>query len=602
MDPSQSALQDGVAVDRYEVVHKLGEGGMAAVFLVRHRTLGTLHALKVLTLSSEKVRMRLIREGRVQATLRHPNIVAVTDVLDVHGAPGLLMEYVEGDALDDLLARSGPLDPALAEAVFLDILAGVERAHEMGVIHRDLKPANVMLSPEEGGRVVAKVADFGLAKALEADEGLIRTRTGVAMGTPFYMSPEQIRDARSVDRRTDVFALGAILYELCCGRRAFDGGDLLEIFNAVAGGRFTPPRAIVPELPDRVVSAITGALEVDRERRIPDCGTLRAVLRGQQSWSPTASSGGAATMDGLSFDFSVAPALGPAGSDLGASPTLTPASNASMVPERPTLSPPSAPSIDPPPPTLGPTSGDASHQSASTLGSGSWGHDLEGSLSASVASVASDAMPAPFSAAAGVREGSGSPRRRTTLFALAAAVVMAGGVGLGAGAWLESRESAPPTSAPLAEVDGAAKGPPPTVEPAPAVEAQVAAPEPGSNRARPTPRSVPEVETSAPAIGPATRTPERGSAPPALAAERAPTAREPASKARPTGTIRVVGADQVRLVGEAGSFPPGAVPAGTYRIVASFGSTVVEGAGTATVGAGEVVSVRCDADFLVCER
>jgi serine/threonine protein kinase len=175
-------LERGQVVDRYTVHRELGRGGMAVVYLVQHNTLETLHALKVLTVGSHKIRDRLIQEGKVQAQLRHVNVVAVTDVLDVDGSPGLLMEYVEGPALDTWLLGKR-LDVDEAERLFRGILDGVQRAHQLGIVHRDLKPANVMLSEGPDGWI-PKVTDFGLAKALQEEGDIQRTRPQSRSETP----------------------------------------------------------------------------------------------------------------------------------------------------------------------------------------------------------------------------------------------------------------------------------------------------------------------------------------------------------------------------------------------------------------------------------
>ncbi len=270
------SLEPGREVERYVVQGLLGEGGMAEVYRVRHGTLGTHHALKVLTISSRTVRERLIQEGRLQATLRHPNIVAVTDVITVDGAPGLLMEFIEGPALDTWLLSYRPtLEEALT--VFSGILAGVRSAHNKGLIHRDLKPANVLMHIEDGS-VVPKVADFGLAKAVEGDGGMAKTKSGTTMGTPAYMPPEQIRDASKVDKRADIFALGCILYELVCGRQTHQGDDIITLFNAIADAKYPAPRELVPDLPPHVEDAILGALELDAEQRIADCKAFQELL------------------------------------------------------------------------------------------------------------------------------------------------------------------------------------------------------------------------------------------------------------------------------------------------------------------------------------
>ena len=274
----------GSTIDRFVVEAELGRGGLAVVYRVRHRTLGTHHALKVLTVTQRSVVDRLVQEGVLQARLAHPNIVAVTDVLDVEGAPGLLMEHVDGGTLADLLDRGAPpLDEALR--LFRGVLAAVEHAHAQGVIHRDLKPANVLLAPSPAGPV-PKVADFGLAKVLHGETRALdsgpraATRAGVAMGTPNYMAPEQVRDAATVDARADVFALGCVLYELATGRMAFEGPDVLTIYNRTATGSFPPIDALGLALPRAVTDTIRAALQVDPAHRPQSCAALRAILDG----------------------------------------------------------------------------------------------------------------------------------------------------------------------------------------------------------------------------------------------------------------------------------------------------------------------------------
>lgn len=272
-------LEAGAQFDRYRIDARLGEGGMAEVFRVQHVQLGTWHALKVLKTGFGRMNARLIQEGRVQAQLRHPNVVTVSDILDVNGAPGLLMEYVRGPSLEALL-DNGRISLADADAIVKGVLAGVAAAHAEGMVHRDLKPANILLATTRAG-LVPKVADFGLAKLLDDESvGTSLTRTGSTMGTPAYMSPEQIRNAKNVDRRTDVFALGAILYELVTGERTFPSQDIVELFSDIAGGRFAPPRSLCPTLPERMDAAILGALQPDRERRIASVDELLAVWCG----------------------------------------------------------------------------------------------------------------------------------------------------------------------------------------------------------------------------------------------------------------------------------------------------------------------------------
>ena len=278
-------LEIGAVFERYTIEAVLGSGGFAVVYRVRHNTLDSLHALKVLELSSAAIRRRMLAEGRAQAKLSHPNVVSVTDVIEVEGQPGLIMEYIDGMPLSKLVKRR-QFTVEEVDRIGVGIVRGVAAAHRHGLIHRDLKPANILLA-EIDGDWVPKILDFGLVKAMDQKpiEGELRTQSGVAMGTPNYMSPEQIRDAASVDARTDIFALGAILYELSSGKRAFPGKDPFVVFSMITQGRFAPLRELAPELPDRIYRAVGGALQTAPESRIPNCEELLAVWRGVESSS-----------------------------------------------------------------------------------------------------------------------------------------------------------------------------------------------------------------------------------------------------------------------------------------------------------------------------
>ena len=275
-DADTDLLPRGTVVDRYTVESLLGRGGMAVVYLVRHNQLDSLHALKLLTIPSKSIRKRLVREGRTQSGVLHPNIVRVTDLIDVDGAPGLVMQYIPGASLHEFIGI-GELSIAQIDSIATDVLNGLAAAHNAGMIHRDLKPANIKLSPENN-RIVAKVADFGLAKALDPDKSDpdLKTQSGLTMGTPPYMAPEQLSDASKVDKRADVFAAGALLYELATGKRAFIGQHAVAIYNRVLKADYLPPRE-VRELPERMYRAIQGALVVDLDKRIGSCEDLLKV-------------------------------------------------------------------------------------------------------------------------------------------------------------------------------------------------------------------------------------------------------------------------------------------------------------------------------------
>ncbi len=268
-----------MVAERYVVEDLVGAGGLAEVYRVRHVVLGSVQALKLLTWNHKNLTERFFLEGRIQAQLTHPNIVRVSDVLRHEGHVALIMEFVTGTSLEDLRHEIGalPLDDALA--LFAPILAAVDHAHQAGVLHRDLKPANVLLSRIPGGWV-PKVADFGLAKVLDEARGS-GTRSGISMGTPGYMAPEQVRDSASADRRTDVFALGCILYEMLTGQLAYepleDSGGHVEITATIE--RLPSSLAErLPDCPEHVVQAVARAMDRDRDARFPDCRSFAQAL------------------------------------------------------------------------------------------------------------------------------------------------------------------------------------------------------------------------------------------------------------------------------------------------------------------------------------
>lgn len=271
-------LKPGQQIDRYEVLEAIATGGMAEVFKVRHTALDTVHALKVLVLRTHDIRRRLLQEGRMQAALKHPNAIAVTDVVDVDGHQGLVMEYVDGPTLLDWCYDEQP-DWATIEQVFRDVVAGVGAAHALGLVHRDLKPSNVLIDGGPG-RWVPKVCDFGLAKVLKDQQHDDATRSGVPMGTPSYMAPEQIADAKSVGPAADIFSLGALLYYMCTGRKAFDGANAVETYNAVLDGVFISPEEHRKDIPPHLLRVLYTCLRVDPSTRPASAQAVLDLLDG----------------------------------------------------------------------------------------------------------------------------------------------------------------------------------------------------------------------------------------------------------------------------------------------------------------------------------
>jgi serine/threonine-protein kinase len=276
---------EGVIDGKYEVLGPIGSGAMASVYKVRHTQLKSLYALKILDGAGARMQERLMREGRVQASLRHPNVVSVHDVLRVDGQPALLMEYVSGPSLSAYILANEPLAVDEIDRLARGILRGVRAAHAAGHLHRDLKPANILLQPLDG-ELVPKIADFGLVKILGDPDDPTQTRTGQLLGSPAYMSPEQTMSATLVDQRTDIWALGTVLYQLVTGRLAFPHRDLVTVFSMIRSGDFRDPRALRERIPQRMWNAILGAMTVDADRRIHDCDELLAVWSGEKEFAP----------------------------------------------------------------------------------------------------------------------------------------------------------------------------------------------------------------------------------------------------------------------------------------------------------------------------
>jgi serine/threonine protein kinase len=277
MDPASSGFIGRMVAGRYRILAKLGEGGMGAVYRAEQISLKRIVALKVLRaeLSAEPGLVRRFNtEAELAAKLSHPNTVTLFDFgQDADGALFIAMECLEGRSLREVLSREGPLAPGRALAICEQLCASLADAHSHGIIHRDLKPDNVMLLQRGRLSDVVRVLDFGIAK-LRDEQGDISnrpmTRAGDLLGTPQYMAPEQIR-GETVDARTDVYALGAMLYEMITGRLPFEGPSLMSILSKHLTEVPVPPRERRPDL--RITPSLSHlvmeALDKDPARRPP---------------------------------------------------------------------------------------------------------------------------------------------------------------------------------------------------------------------------------------------------------------------------------------------------------------------------------------------
>ena len=269
---------------RYEVLESLGEGAMGNVYLARHVGLRSLHALKFLKpdlAQHADVRNRFLAEGQIQAQLRHSNIAQVSDIV-TDPLPGLVMEYVEGLSLGDFLeAHGAPLDRSSLASIMLPILKAVGTAHTAGIIHRDLKPDNILVGRSDRGQPRPVITDFGIAKVLDGTSiatGKKRTEAGMRLGTIAYMAPEQVRGLPDIDHRVDIFALGAILYELATGTVAFDAPSEFDAMRMIVDGTFHAPESRVEDLDEVVATCIRKALAVDPASRFSSCDQFHQML------------------------------------------------------------------------------------------------------------------------------------------------------------------------------------------------------------------------------------------------------------------------------------------------------------------------------------
>src|SRR6202790_1582220 len=279
-------ISAGTELGTHKILALIGVGGMGEVYKAHDSKLGRDVAIKALPESFARDAERLARfrrEAQLLASLNHPNIATIYNIEDSNGTTYLVMELVGGDTLAQRIKRDGAVPIEEALAIAKQIAEALEAAHEKGIIHRDLKPANVKVTPE--GKI--KVLDFGLAKAFAEDSSTVdmsnsptlsmaATMQGVILGTAAYMSPEQAR-GKAVDKRTDIWAFGCVLYELLTGRQAFHGEDITEILASVVKSEpdwNALPANIYPSI--RVL--LQRCLRKDRRQRTPDAGTIRIEI------------------------------------------------------------------------------------------------------------------------------------------------------------------------------------------------------------------------------------------------------------------------------------------------------------------------------------
>ena len=263
---------------RYLLEERISRGGSADVWRARDEKLDRPVAVKLLhphLVPDERARLRLAAEGRLAASLTHPAIVEVYDVLVDDETPALVMELIEGESLNVRLGRDGALPPRAAAAIGAEVADALAEAHSHGIIHRDVKPSNVLLDTDGH----AHLADFGIAHSLEADAERL-TDTGMVVGTPAYLSPEQLA-GDDVGARTDIFGLGSVLFEMLTGKPPYAAMAPLLLAQAHAAG---PPA--MPDVDPALAEITRACLATNPSERPPDAGFVAATLRGFATMNP----------------------------------------------------------------------------------------------------------------------------------------------------------------------------------------------------------------------------------------------------------------------------------------------------------------------------
>jgi serine/threonine-protein kinase len=329
-----------IAQGRYRIERVVGEGGMGVVVLATHVGFDDKVAIKLLrpeVADNPEHVQRFLREGRAARKIRSEHVVQVTDVGTLEsGAPYMVMEYLEGEDLAARLARTGPLSYPEAVELLLQACEAIAEAHVIGIVHRDLKPSNLFAVERRGGARFIKVLDFGISKitggAGTTSGALTHTRS--TMGSPLYMSPEQLHSARDVDSRADIWALGVILVELLTGKHPFVGEDIPRLVVQILAHPPSPHLTQRGDLPQPLIDAVMRCLEKDPRKRFQTVAELAVAL------APVCSERARLSVDRIAaiFASSPAPPLSPAASV--PPPTTTPwntLAHAPTIPSSPEL-------------------------------------------------------------------------------------------------------------------------------------------------------------------------------------------------------------------------------------------------------------------------
>jgi serine/threonine-protein kinase len=288
--PAAHVTPGTLLAGKYRVERVLGQGGMGVVVEARHLQLDERVALKFLLseyAQTPEASARFVREARAAVKIKSPHVARVSDVGTLEGgAPYMVMEFLEGSDISQLLEKTGVLPIADAIDFTIQGCEAIAEAHSYGIVHRDLKPANLFLTRHTDGTPLVKVLDFGISKVMNSGGIDALTRTTAAMGSALYMSPEQMQQTRSVDHRTDIYALGVALYEMLGGKQPFFADTLPQLCAEILTGTPTPLRVLRPDIPEQLAWSIEKAYARDRAHRYQSIAELVIALA---PWAPARS-------------------------------------------------------------------------------------------------------------------------------------------------------------------------------------------------------------------------------------------------------------------------------------------------------------------------
>ena len=275
----------GKSILNYEIKSIIGEGGMGSVYLAEHTQMQRVVAIKVLLpqfMSKPEIRERFKNEASTLANLQHPNIVGLYDYLEDETGMYLIMEYVEGEPLDDYIKNvTGPMPEGRVVPIIKEILSAVGYAHNLNIVHRDIKPANIIVA--KNGSV--KILDFGIARIIGEDNKSL-TKTGTQMGTIFYMSPEQV-EGKSADFRSDIYSLGVTFYQMLTGLNPYEGLTTeYEVYTKIVQETLPPPQEVYPGVPEYFSSILNKALAKTPNDRFQTCEEFLKAVETKENIKP----------------------------------------------------------------------------------------------------------------------------------------------------------------------------------------------------------------------------------------------------------------------------------------------------------------------------